>query len=132
MILQTDRRISGCAKRGSREMPGIPEGLVNQVLFRWNGLVAFSLLVNTLVNSTAVILTERQSLNPGSELPNQVLDEAEALSEIDPLDLGIVPQLSGVPGAEDAALIDDVGAVGDRECLAYIVVGDQDADPALL
>ena len=56
--------------------------------------------------------------------------QRETLAEVDAADIDIVTQLVRGSGAEDAPLGDDVGAVGDAEGLADVVVGDQNADAA--
>jgi len=56
----------------------------------------------------------------------------EAFAEVDALDFGIVAEVVGAPGAEDFPVVDDVGAVGDGQGFAHVVVGDQDADAVAL
>lgn len=45
---------------------------------------------------------------------------------------GVVQNLHRCTGSADLPFDDDIGAVGDRERLADAVVGDQDADAAVL
>ena len=58
--------------------------------------------------------------------------EAEPLAEIDSADALVRDDLVGCPFHEDAALVEDVGAVDDLQRVAHIVIGDQDADAAIL
>src|SRR5258705_12194515 len=58
--------------------------------------------------------------------------EAEVLPEIHLSDGLIIDDLLGLPEGEHRALVDDVGVVADAERLAHVVVGDEDADAALL
>ena len=56
------------------------------------------------------------------------LNQREAFAEIDAFDLKIAAQFARSSRAEDTPLIDDVGAVGDRQGLADVVVRDQNSD----
>src|SRR5579872_6583578 len=57
--------------------------------------------------------------------------EPEFLAEIKPSDIGIADDLVRGALGENFPRIDDVGAVGEAERLADIVIGDQDADAAI-
>ncbi len=57
--------------------------------------------------------------------------EVEVFAEVNAAHFGVVAELVGGAGAEDFALVDDVGAVGDGERFADVVVGDEDADAAV-
>src|SRR4030095_12396769 len=59
------------------------------------------------------------------------LSEGETLAQVDLAGLRIAGQLLGRALQQDASLVDDVGAVGDAQGFAHVVVGDQDAEPAL-
>ena len=71
-------------------------------------------------------------LRRSSEWRLDCLDEGEALAEVNAFDLGVVAEFLGGASAEDAAFIDDVGAIGDGEGFADVVVGDEHADAAVL
>src|ERR1700680_1599573 len=57
--------------------------------------------------------------------------KVEILAQINAPHLGIGSQRFRSAGAEDFPVIDDVGAVGDCQSLADVVVGHQDADPGV-
>src|SRR5256885_16930242 len=54
--------------------------------------------------------------------------EGELLAEVDFSGYRISGDLAGRARHENLALVQDVGAIGDRERLTHVVVGDQDAD----
>src|SRR5438445_4832755 len=54
--------------------------------------------------------------------------EGELLAEVDFSGYRIAGDLAGRARHENLALVQDVGAIGDRERLTHVVVGDQDAD----
>src|SRR5581483_1130737 len=58
--------------------------------------------------------------------------EREGFAEVDALYFRIATQRFRAAGAENPAVVDDVGAIGDLEGLAHVVVGDQDADAGAL
>src|SRR5690242_1946625 len=60
------------------------------------------------------------------------LSHRKALAQIDAFHLWVMSQFCRSSGSEDSALINNVGAVGHREGLAHIMVGDQNANSALL
>src|SRR6266496_1434672 len=55
---------------------------------------------------------------------------SELFAEIQPADFRVVDDVLGIALAQHLTRIDDVGAVGQAERLANIVVGDEDADAA--
>src|SRR5262245_35338175 len=55
---------------------------------------------------------------------------AEFLAEIEAADLGVVDDVVLAPLHQDLSGIDDVGAVGEVERLAHVMVGDEHADAA--
>src|ERR1700693_6361598 len=57
--------------------------------------------------------------------------KVEILAQINAAHLGIGTQRLGSAGAEDFPVIDDVGAVRNRQRLANIMVGHQDTDPGV-
>src|ERR1700719_2761802 len=59
-----------------------------------------------------------------------VSSSAEPVAEVDPAHLGIGEDFVRGALEEHLAGVDDRGPVDDVEGLAYIVVGDQNADPA--
>src|SRR3984893_3425909 len=61
-----------------------------------------------------------------------VASEGELLAEIDLAGPGILRELRGGAGGEDLSNVEDIGAVGDGQRLAHVVVRDEDADAALL
>ena len=56
----------------------------------------------------------------------------EVFAEIDLADGLVVDELVGRARGEHFAFVDDVGVVADRQGFADVVVGDQNADVALL
>ena len=52
----------------------------------------------------------------------------ELFAEVDLAHLRVVGELGGVAGAQDLAVVDDIGPVRDLQCFPHVVVGDQDAD----
>src|SRR5205085_3694889 len=56
----------------------------------------------------------------------------ETLAQIEAADILVGDEGLGAAGEQDLAAIDDAGAVDDVERLADIVIGDQDADVAIL
>src|SRR5687768_18572643 len=54
--------------------------------------------------------------------------KGEPLAEVEAADFGVGNQFVGGAGAEDAAFGHDVGAVGDGEGFADVMVGDENAD----
>jgi hypothetical protein len=54
----------------------------------------------------------------------QELIEGKSAAEIDSPDLGVTGEHLGRTSPEDAPFIDNVGAIGDRESLSHIMVGD--------
>src|SRR2546423_1336267 len=72
---------------------------------------------------------------PGDRRPptnDRLSHHRETLAQVDPLYLRIVAELLRSTPSENPAFIDDVRAVGHRERLADVVVGDQHPDPARL
>src|SRR6266536_3563530 len=61
-----------------------------------------------------------------------VASKGELLAEIDLAGPGILRELRGGAGGEDLSVVEDIGAVGDGQRLAHVVVRDEDADAALL
>jgi repressor LexA len=61
-----------------------------------------------------------------------LMSHAEMLAEVDLADVGVGDDLRGGPFGEHSAVADDVGPVADAERLAHVMVGNQDADAALL
>src|SRR6185295_18970985 len=57
--------------------------------------------------------------------------QCEAFAEVDLTRLWVARELFGRPLQQDPSLVHDVGAIGDPECLAHVVVGDQYPEPAL-
>src|SRR3954453_11441748 len=55
--------------------------------------------------------------------------QSEVLAEIDFPHLRVGRQLQGSAGAQDLAVVDDIGPVGYFQCFPHVMVGDQDADP---
>src|SRR5947209_2148247 len=51
--------------------------------------------------------------------------ERERFAEVDALHLRIAPQRLRAAGAEDPAVINDVGAIGDLQSLAHVVIRHQ-------
>ena len=66
----------------------------------------------------------------GGQLGSEV--HFEGIAEVGFPGDGVVGDLTRGPRDDDAALADDVGAIGDREGVAHVVVGDEDADAASL
>src|SRR4051812_46866878 len=62
----------------------------------------------------------------------KLLNQRETLAQVNSAHFRIVAQLLRRTGAEDAPFIDDVSAVGNRQRLAHVVIGDQHADAARL
>src|ERR1700730_2010231 len=60
------------------------------------------------------------------------LVQSEIGPEVDPLDLLIGGQTCRSAAAENHAIVDDIGPICNSERLAHIVIGHQDADPAIL
>src|SRR5262249_37659601 len=58
--------------------------------------------------------------------------QGKGLAQIDAFDLRIPAQRLRAASAEDAAVIDDVRAVGDHQRLAHVMVGNQDANAGAL
>src|SRR3954466_15067352 len=56
--------------------------------------------------------------------------ELELFAQIKPTHVGIVDDVVAIAFHQDLAGIDDVGAISQRQSLAHIVVGDQNADAA--
>src|SRR5262249_21059545 len=56
---------------------------------------------------------------------------AEFLAQVEPADVRVVDDIVSPALHQDLARVDDIGAVGEAERLAHIVVGDQHADAAL-
>ena len=76
---------------------------------------------------------KRQALLKGHGLgPGLGKHEVEIIAEVDAPHLGVGGEGARRAGPEDLALADDVGAIGDAEGLADVVVGDQDPEAALL
>ena len=50
------------------------------------------------------------------------------MAQIDAAHFGIRAQLAGRPGAENAAAVQNIGAIGHRQRLWNVMVGEQDAD----
>jgi hypothetical protein len=57
--------------------------------------------------------------------------QRKPFAEVEAADIGVGDEFVGRAGAEDAAFGHDVGAVGDGEGFADVVVGDEDADSLL-
>src|SRR5689334_3133829 len=64
---------------------------------------------------------------PGHDAPKGA-SHAEFLAEIEPADVRVIHDILSPALHQDLARVDDVGAVGQAERLAHIVVGDQHAD----
>ena len=60
------------------------------------------------------------------------LFEDEVAAEVFFAYVGVVGEVLGCAFLEDGAFVEEVGAVGDMECFADVVVGDEDADVAFL
>src|SRR5215469_12983565 len=58
--------------------------------------------------------------------------QCKRFAQVDALHFGVALERFWSAAAEDAALIDDVGAVGYYKRLAHVVIGNQDADAAAL
>ncbi len=58
--------------------------------------------------------------------------EDEVAAEVFLADVGVVGEVLGGALLEDRAFVEEIGAVGDMEGLADVVVGDKDADVAFL
>jgi hypothetical protein len=58
--------------------------------------------------------------------------EAEGFAEIDPAHFRVGQQHVGPALRQHRALVEDVGAIADAQGFADVVVGDQDADAAVL
>src|ERR1700739_2528747 len=56
--------------------------------------------------------------------------QRESFSEIDAPHLNIVTQLMRRAGAENPTFCNDIGAIGYAQRFPYVVIGDQDPDPA--
>src|SRR5713226_9141513 len=63
--------------------------------------------------------------------PQMPLTQGECFAQVDSFHLRVASQFPRGAGPKDAAVVDDIGAVGDTEGLAHIMVGDQDADAGL-
>src|SRR5579872_3357224 len=76
----------------------------------------------------------RPSVWPESLVGNDraALAEGKRLAQVDPLDLGVASQRLGAACTENAPIVDDVGAVGDHEGFADVVVCHQNADAGAL
>src|SRR5262245_25933862 len=72
--------------------------------------------------------TSGENGRSGAVLKNPL--HAEFLAEIEAADLGVVDDVVLAPLHQDLSGIDDVGAVGEVERLAHVMVGDEHADPA--
>src|SRR5690606_15451528 len=57
---------------------------------------------------------------------------AEGLAQVDALDIRVATERGRCSIAEDAAVVDDVGVVGDGQRFAYVVVGDKYSDARAL
>src|SRR5438093_13668154 len=62
------------------------------------------------------------------QFPRPILVQSELGPQINPADLVVVGQSIGSAALKDDAAVDDIGAIGDAERLADIVIGDEDAD----
>src|SRR5207244_8966134 len=54
--------------------------------------------------------------------------QGELFAEIDFSGYWIAGDLAGRARHEDLSVVQDIGAIGDREGFTYVVIGDQDAD----
>src|SRR5512136_2768710 len=57
--------------------------------------------------------------------------QAKTLPKIDPSHLGVRGELRGSTGAEDITVPQNIGPIRYFQGLAHVVVGDEDADPAV-
>src|SRR5207247_4496374 len=57
--------------------------------------------------------------------------EGKPVAEVDLARDRVVDDLGGGAGDENSAVVEDVGAIGDRERLAHVVVRDEDPDATL-
>src|SRR4029077_1214982 len=65
-------------------------------------------------------------------IPLPILIQSEVCPQINPPDLVVGRQAVGGAAPVDAAVVHDVGAVGNPQRLPDVVVRDQHADPAIL
>src|SRR5687767_3980059 len=72
----------------------------------------------------------RVSIAMGVLVPSDL--QRKLLAEVDLSGYRIMGDLVGRTGHEDLAIVENVGAIGDCERLAHVVVGDEDADAPLL
>src|SRR6185503_11190208 len=59
------------------------------------------------------------------------LVQPEGFAEVDPADLLVGGELFGCAGTEDFAFPENIGPIRDFQGLADVVIGDEDADPAV-
>src|SRR5205823_4228700 len=85
------------------------------------------------LQETALITAFPAPVTPATIPTNiaSVILQPEFLAEIEPAHVGIGDDLLGAALGENLSSIDDIGAVGEAERLADIMVGDQDADAAI-
>src|SRR4051812_30850350 len=50
------------------------------------------------------------------------------LPKINPLNLGIVPELTWSAGSKDRSIVDDISAISDLQGFSDVVIGDEDPD----
>ena len=65
------------------------------------------------------------------QFPGLILVQAEVSPQINPPHLFIGRKPSRGPGLEDGASVHDVGTIGDAQCFAHVVIGDEHADAAI-
>src|SRR6185312_6802208 len=71
-------------------------------------------------------------LTPYATAPTHASLQRESFAEIDPANFAIAHDLLGRAFLQNLAFMDDVGPVDDVERIAHIVIGDQNADTAIL
>src|SRR5450759_1158660 len=76
--------------------------------------------------------TSTDSMRTRLRLDGSLEAEVEILTEVNALDLRVATENIRPSRAEDLAVINNVGAIGDHEGFAHIVVGHEDADSGAL
>src|SRR5437667_3264652 len=71
-------------------------------------------------------------LSTGRQDRPQDSNQRKTLAEVNAADFGVVAELLGRASAEDAAIINDVGAIGDGKSFAHVMVGHEHADAGIL
>src|SRR5262249_47660380 len=80
------------------------------------------------------VMTTRWLCRRGSRVSMAMMNrrggalEGEPLPEINLTGFCVAGDLRSRPRDEDRPIVHDVGAIRDGECLAHVVVGDEDAD----